>query len=246
VLTLASISFAVAGREILHNISLAIPAGQIVTLIGPNGAGKTSLVKIAMGLQKPTSGQVHLKPGTTIGYMPQRLQMEATIPLRVNRFLGLAPGSTSEKIRIALEEVGAAHAVNSPVAGLSGGELQRVLLARALLREPGLLVLDEPTQGVDLKGQAELYSLITRIRDRHHCSVLMVSHDLHLVMSSTDEVICLNQHVCCHGHPEQVGNDPVYLEMFGRKGAEAMALYTHHHNHHHDIAGEIVRDPKGS
>lgn len=246
VLALEAVSFAVAGREILHNISLEIAPGQIVTLIGPNGAGKTSLIKIAMGLQKPTRGLVRLLPGTRIGYMPQRLQMEATIPLRVHRFLGLAPGADAAQIRNALDEVGAAHVINSPVAGLSGGELQRVLLARALLREPGLLVLDEPTQGVDLKGQAELYNLITKIRDRHHCSVLMVSHDLHLVMSSTDEVICLNQHVCCHGHPEQVGNDPVYLEMFGRKGAEAMALYTHHHNHHHDIAGEIVKDPKGS
>jgi zinc transport system ATP-binding protein len=246
VLTLASVSFAVDGREILHNISLEIDAGQIVTLIGPNGAGKTSLIKIAMGLQKPTSGTVHLKPDTRIGYMPQRLHMEPTIPLRVNRFLGLAPGANAGNIRQTLDEVGASHVIDSAVASLSGGELQRVLLARALLRKPGLLVLDEPTQGVDLKGQAELYSLITRIRDRHHCSVLMVSHDLHLVMSSTDEVICLNQHVCCHGHPEQVSNDPVYLEMFGRKGAEAMALYTHHHNHHHDLAGEIVREPKGN
>ena len=246
VLTLRSVGFSASGREILHNISLSIAPGQIVTLIGPNGAGKTTLIKIAMGLLKPDSGNVQLQPGTRIGYMPQRLQMEATIPLRVDRFLGLAPGTDRASISGALKEVGASHVLNSNVASLSGGELQRVLLARALLRNPGLLVLDEPTQGVDLKGQAELYNLITRIRDRHHCSVLMVSHDLHLVMSSTDEVICLNQHVCCHGHPEQVGNDPIYLEMFGRKGVEAMALYTHHHNHHHDLTGDIVRDPKGS
>jgi zinc transport system ATP-binding protein len=125
---------------------------------------------------------------------------------------------------------------------LSGGELQRVLLARALLQNPRLLVLDEPAQGVDLKGQAELYRLIMEIRDKHQCGVLMVSHDLHLVMAATDEVICLNQHVCCHGHPEKVSNDPAYLELFGKRDAETMAFYTHYHTHHHGLAGEVIPD----
>src|SRR5690606_13653059 len=132
--------------------------------------------------------------------------------------------------------------LHSRLSTLSGGELQRVLLARALLLRPHLLVLDEPTQGVDLKGQADLYRLLTPIRDRHGCGVLMVSHELHLGMSSTDEVICLNQHVCCHGRPEQVSNGPAYLELFGHRGVEAMAVYTHHHNHHHDLTGEVVTE----
>ena len=229
-------------RPILQNVSLTINPGQIVTLIGPNGAGKTTLVKIAMGLLAPTTGTVTLMPGLRIGYMPQRLQVEATMPMLVDRFLKLAPGVKPEALPGVLAEVGASHVIKARLSELSGGELQRVLLARALLREPQLLVLDEPTQGVDLKGQAELYQLITTIRDRHACSVLMVSHDLHLVMSSTDEVICLNQHVCCHGHPEHVSNDPAYLELFGKRGAEAMAVYTHHHNHHHDLTGDIVKE----
>ena len=231
-----------SSRPILQNVSLAINPGQIVTLIGPNGAGKTTLVKIAMGLLAPSSGTVTRLPELRIGYMPQRLQVEATMPMLVERFLKLAPQVDASQLPTVLAEVGASHVLKSRLGELSGGELQRVLLARALLRKPQLLVLDEPTQGVDLKGQAELYQLITTIRDRHDCSVLMVSHDLHLVMSSTDEVICLNQHVCCHGHPEHVSNDPAYLELFGKRGVEAMAVYTHHHNHHHDLTGDIVKE----
>jgi zinc transport system ATP-binding protein len=223
-------------------VLLQIAERQIVTLIGPNGAGKTTLVKIALGLLPASQGIVTRKPDLRIGYMPQRLRLETTMPMSVQRFLQLVPGARSEAISTALGEVGADNLLRASLHGLSGGEMQRILLARALLLQPELLVLDEPTQGVDLKGQAELYRLITRIRDRHHCGVLMVSHDLHLVMSATDEVICLNQHVCCHGHPEQVSNDPIYLEMFGKQGAEAMAVYTHHHNHRHDLGGEVIKD----
>jgi zinc transport system ATP-binding protein len=243
-LQLRGIGFAPGGREILRDVSLELRGGQILTVIGPNGAGKTTLIKIAMGLVPPDAGVVHRAPGLRIGYMPQRLQVEATLPMQVERFLRLGAKVAPERLREALREVGAGQVIHSRLSTLSGGELQRVLLARALLHDPQLLVLDEPTQGVDLKGQAELYRLITRIRDRHQCSVLMVSHDLHLVMSATDEVICLNQHVCCHGHPEQVSNDPAYLELFGKSGAAAMAVYTHHHNHHHDLAGCVVKDHK--
>jgi zinc transport system ATP-binding protein len=243
-LQLHDVAYEQGARHILHHVSLQIAEDQIVTLIGPNGAGKTTLVKIALGLLPATEGIVTRLPALRIGYMPQRLRLESTMPLTVRRFLQLVPGTDDAAIAAALDEVGAATVLRASLHDLSGGELQRILLARALLRKPQLLVLDEPTQGVDLKGQAELYRLITQIRDRHHCGVLMVSHDLHLVMSATDEVICLNQHVCCHGHPEQVSNDPVYLEMFGRKGAEAMAVYTHHHNHHHDLAGEVIKDPR--
>jgi zinc transport system ATP-binding protein len=162
------------------------------------------------------------------------------MPVSVERFLKLAVNANNNEINNALGEVGADSLRHSQLFSLSGGELQRVLLARALIQEPQLLVLDEPAQGVDVNGQAELYRLISDIRNRHQCGILLVSHDLHLVMSATDEVICLNQHVCCHGHPEQVSNDPAYLELFGKKDAETLAVYTHHHNHSHDLSGDIV------
>ncbi|MDG2176587.1 MAG: zinc ABC transporter ATP-binding protein ZnuC [Gammaproteobacteria bacterium] len=235
-----NISLEIDQRQILNNISLQINAEQIVTLIGPNGAGKTSLVKIALGLIKPTTGSVETKKGLRIGYMPQRLHIDQSMPVSVERFLKLAVNANNSEINNALGEVGADSLHHSQLFSLSGGELQRVLLARALIQEPQLLVLDEPAQGVDVNGQAELYRLISDIRNRHQCGILLVSHDLHLVMSATDEVICLNQHVCCHGHPEQVSNDPAYLELFGKKDAETLAVYTHHHNHSHDLAGGIV------
>ena len=227
-------------RQVLQNISLTLNTRQIVTLIGPNGAGKTSLVKIVLGLVPPTSGKIERLEGIRIGYMPQRLQVDQSMPVSVSRFLSLGANARADRIDDALEEVGASVLKDSQLFALSGGELQRVLLARALIQEPQLLVLDEPAQGVDVNGQAELYRLIADIRDRHGCGILLVSHDLHLVMSATDEVICLNQHVCCHGHPEQVRHDPAYLELFGKKDAETLAVYTHHHNHSHDLAGDVV------
>jgi len=236
------ISLQIEQRQVLQNIDLQIDPQQIVTLIGPNGAGKTSLVKIVLGLDKPTTGSVERKPGLSIGYMPQRLHIDQTMPVSVEKFLFLAVNGRRGEIDRALGEVGADALKHSQLHSLSGGELQRVLLARALIQNPQLLVLDEPAQGVDVNGQAELYRLITDIRDRHECGILLVSHDLHLVMSATDEVVCLNQHVCCHGHPETVSNDPAYLELFGRKDAETLAVYTHHHNHSHDLAGEVIKD----
>jgi zinc transport system ATP-binding protein len=235
-----NISLEIDQRQILNNISLQINAEQIVTLIGPNGAGKTSLVKIALGLIKPTTGSVKTKKGLRIGYMPQRLHIDQSMPVSVERFLKMAVNANNNEISNVLGEVGADSLRHSQLFSLSGGELQRVLLARTLIQEPQLLVLDEPAQGVDVNGQAELYRLISDIRNRHQCGILLVSHDLHLVMSATDEVICLNQHVCCHGHPEQVSNDPAYLELFGKKDAETLAVYTHHHNHSHDLSGDIV------
>ena len=229
-------------RQVLQNISLTLNTRQIVTLIGPNGAGKTSLVKIVLGLVPPTSGEIERLEGIRIGYMPQRLQVDQSMPVSVSRFLSLGANARADRIDDALKEVGASVLKDSQLFALSGGELQRVLLARALIQEPQLLVLDEPAQGVDVNGQAELYRLIADIRDRHGCGILLVSHDLHLVMSATDEVICLNQHVCCHGHPEQVSNDPAYLELFGKKQAESLAVYAHHHNHSHALDGEVLDD----
>jgi zinc transport system ATP-binding protein len=232
------------GRQILHDINLQIDENQIVTLIGPNGAGKTTLVKIVLGLLAPSEGHVGLRNNLRIGYMPQRLHVDNSMPISVQKFLQLAVRARVELIEKVLEEVKASHLLHSQIHSLSGGELQRVLLARSLIQDPELLVLDEPVQGVDINGQAELYALIASIRDRHQCGILMVSHDLHLVMSATDEVICLNQHVCCHGHPEQVSNDPAYLELFGKKQAESLAVYAHHHNHSHALDGEVVNGEK--
>lgn len=188
-----------ASQNVLEGAQLQVHRGEIVTLIGPNGAGKTTLVRAVLGLLKPDRGQVWRKPKLRVGYMPQKLHVDATLPLSVLRFLRLVPGVDRARALAALDEVGAEHVIDSPLQKISGGEMQRVLLARALLREPELLVLDEPVQGVDVAGQAELYRLIGVLRDRYGCGVLMVSHDLHLVMSATDQVVCLNRHVCCSG-----------------------------------------------
>jgi zinc transport system ATP-binding protein len=218
----------------LHDVSLAVLPGEIVTVIGPNGAGKTTLLRVVLGLQRPDAGRVHRRSGLRVGYVPQRFAIDESLPLTVRRFLALVPAAEPQ-IAAALGEVGAAHTLALPVQTLSGGELQRVLLARALLRRPELLVLDEPAQGVDITGQAELFALIRRIRDSTGCGVLLVSHDLHLVMAATDRVICLNHHVCCSGHPEAVSRDPAYRALFGA-AIDGFALYAHRHDHHHDAA----------
>ena len=229
------------GRAVaLDDVSLAVRPGEIVTVIGPNGAGKTTLLRVALGLQRPDAGRLHRRAGLRFGYVPQRLAIDETLPLTVRRFLALSP-RVPRDLAAALAEVGAAYTLDLPVQTLSGGELQRVLLARALLHMPDLLVLDEPVQGVDIKGQAELFALICRVRDKRGCGVLLVSHDLHLVMAATDRVVCLNHHVCCSGHPEAVSRDPAYRELFGA-AIDGFALYAHRHDHSHDLAtGEAER-----
>lgn len=229
-------------NHVLQNIDMALHRGCITTLIGPNGAGKTTLVKVVLGLTKASTGNVWREKGLRIGYMPQKLHIDQTFPLTVQRFLKTAQCKDPKRMLSALQDVGAERLFGESIHNLSGGEMQRVLLARALLREPSLLVLDEPVQGVDISGQLELYALIARIRDQRNCGVLMISHDLHLVMSSTDHVICMNHHICCSGHPEHVSNDPSFVELFGAGGAEQLALYNHHHNHRHDAHGDVVHD----
>lgn len=223
-------------NNVLSDIDLTVNKGQIITLIGPNGAGKTTLVKLVLGLIEPDKGKVIRHPNLRIGYMPQKLHIDPTLPITLGRFLTLSEPDTQMCLN-ALKEVGIEKHMNSPLQSLSGGEMQRALLARAILRKPNFLVLDEPVQGVDVAGQEALYKLITQLRDRLPCSILMVSHDLHLVMSTTDEVVCINQHVCCHGRPEQVSSNPAFIELFGTK----TAIYTHHHNHQHDLHGEVVQ-----
>ncbi|MCB1661326.1 MAG: zinc ABC transporter ATP-binding protein ZnuC [Pseudomonadales bacterium] len=239
-ISLDEVSIKIGGDLIIDKVSLAITAGEIITLIGPNGAGKSTLIRAILGLIKITSGRISKAPDLRIGYMPQRLQMDRTIPLNVQGFLNVWRSAHSIDTLTALQQVSAQHLIARPMQSISGGELQRVLLARALLRNPQLLVLDEPVQGVDLQGQTELYQLIKKIRTQYRCAVLMVSHDLHLVMSSTDQVICMNHHICCSGHPERVSNDPAYRELFGIEAVKSIALYAHHHDHSHDDSGNIV------
>ena len=238
-ITAANVGVSFSGRAVLQGINLEVKPNKVVSLIGPNGAGKTTLVRVLLGLVAATQGSVISQPGLSVGYMPQRISLHPTLPLTVLRFLSLSKVGTEAAIRAALELLKIEHLREQQIATVSGGELQRILLARALLGNPKLLILDEPAQGVDLAGQAELYQLIGQIRDQNGCGVLMISHDLHLVMSATDEVVCLNHHVCCHGKPEQVSNDPAFLELFGASVSDGLAVYTHHHNHEHDISGHI-------
>lgn len=226
------------GQKILDDISLTIQRGEIVTIIGPNGAGKSSLVKVIACLYMPTSGSVWIKDGITLGYVPQNLSMNPSMPLKVSRFLSLS-GSPKAAYRSALDSVNASHLWSKQMTALSGGEMQRVLLARAISRSPDLLLLDEPLQGVDLLGQTELYKMISNIKNVLNCAVLMVSHDLHLVMAETDQVICLNHHICCEGKPESVSKHPEFLNLFGDNKTKGIAVYTHHHDHHHNLEGAI-------
>ena len=228
-------------RTVLDDVGLTVAEREIVTVIGPNGAGKSTLLRILLGLTAPDRGERWLRPGIAIGYMPQRLPVDSSLPLSVRRFLRLGRPQVSttwgdDRLRAALDEVGAAEVLDTAIQSISGGEFQRVLLARALLRDPALLVLDEPVQGVDVAGQEDLFRLILAIRDRRGCGVLMVSHDLHLVMAATDTVVCLNHHVCCTGRPEAVRIDPAYLALFGAARGGELAVYTHHHDHVHDAA----------
>ncbi|MEN8177704.1 MAG: zinc ABC transporter ATP-binding protein ZnuC [Pseudomonadota bacterium] len=244
-ITASGIGVELNGRQVLKQVDLTVGPREIVTLIGPNGAGKTTLVRVILGLLQPNSGRVTRQKGLRIGYMPQRIALSSNLPLTVTRFLILAcAGKKNPRLQSVVSELEISHLLNNQMCTLSGGETQRVLLARALLRDPDLLVLDEPVQGVDVTGQAELYSLISHIRDRHDCSVLMISHDLHLVMAATDRVLCLNQHVCCSGHPDTVSQHPAYLELFGTPASAKLAIYTHHHNHTHDIHGNVIRSSK--
>ena len=240
------------GRPILKDISFDLYQGQILTLVGPNGAGKTTLLRALLGLLPVSAGKVWLRPGLRIGFMPQKIQIDPTLPLSVLRFMRLRQKYPQERIAAALARVGAPHVLHAPVQSISGGEMQRMLLARALLAEPDLLVLDEPVQGVDVHGQAELYHLLTQVRDERGCAILLVSHDLHLVMASTDRVVCLNHHLCCTGTPENVVQNDEFIALFGPEIGAQLAVYrhekAHEHSHGHfcanpDCDGRHLHDP---
>ena len=227
-------------RSVLEAVDLTVRAGEIVTLVGLNGAGKSTLLRVLLGITRPNRGEVVRKPGLRIGYSPQHVHRDPILPMTVRRFLTLGAPASRERLEGLLVEVGAGAILEHPLAEISGGELHRVLLARALLREPGLLVLDEPLAGVDITSQSELYRLIATIRDRYGCGVLLVSHDLHLVMAATDTVVCLNRHVCCTGHPRAITRHPEFISLFGPHVAGGLAVYPHSHDHRHDALGEPV------
>jgi zinc transport system ATP-binding protein len=227
-------------RTALDSVSLTLSPGEVVTVVGLNGAGKTTLARVVLGLQAPTAGTLWRRPGLRVGYVPQHLNRDPALPLSTRRFVELGGPAARRRLEEVAAEVGLQEALDAPLADISGGELRRAMLARALARGPHLLVLDEPMSGVDVTGQAELYELIADIRRRRGCGVLLVSHDLHLVMRATDHVLCLNGHVCCTGHPERVTSDPGFIELFGEDVARTMGVYVHHHDHRHAPDGSVV------
>lgn len=231
------LSLSRGGRALISRVDLDVHAGEIVTLIGPNGAGKTTLVKLILGILKPDSGVLLRPAATRAGYVPQNFVPDASIPMTAGGFLGLGNRISPRDISVALAEAGVARTFERQIATLSGGEMQRVLIARALLRDPNLLVLDEPASGVDYAGEADLYDLIGRLRESRRLGVLLVSHDLHVVMAKSDRVLCLNGHVCCSGRPESVAQHAEYVRLFGPEAARSLAVYHHHHDHRHDVSG---------
>lgn len=227
------------GRRILDSVTLDIHAREIVTIIGPNGAGKTTLARLLLGVIPAAAGRVHRLPGLTLGYVPQRFRIEPTIPLTVERFMTLGVRATRQIIADRLRETGGEHLAQAQLTHLSGGEFQRVLLARALMGNPQLLVLDEPVQAVDYTGAAQLYDLIDTIRRQRGCGILLISHDLHVVLGASDRVICLNRHICCEGVPTAVAQHPEYVRLFGQAASESFGLYRHRHDHTHDLSGDV-------
>ena len=231
------------GKWLVKGVNLNITKGKIVTLIGPNGSGKTTTAKIALGLYKNIKGTVE-RLTNKISYVPQKVSIDWTLPVRVIDFMVLTQDLRDQEINDALNLTGVEHLKNNNLRELSGGEFQRVLLARAIAKKPDLLVLDEPVQGVDFTGEVELYALIKKISETLQCGILLISHDLHVVMSATDYVVCLNGHVCCSGTPLAVAQNKEYKELFGEKSSQLLSLYEHEHDHVHDSDGNIVKEAK--
>ena len=234
-----------AGRWLVRNVDLKVGRGEIVTLIGPNGSGKSTTAKMALGVLRSDEGKVKRQLGLRVGYVPQKVSVDWTLPLTVERFMHLTGRIAKTEMEAAMERTAISHLRKSEVRVLSGGEFQRTMLARAIARKPDLLVLDEPVQGVDYSGEIALYELIGQIRSELNCGILMISHDLHVVMAATDQVVCLNGHVCCQGAPTTVAASPEYRQLFGAHGASAIAVYEHHHDHTHLPDGR-VRHADGS
>ncbi len=233
-------SFYKNNKWLVKGVSLEVKQGEIVTLIGPNGSGKSTTAKIALGIYKQIEGNVK-RSTNNIGYVPQKISIDWTLPIRVIDFMSLTKDPTYEQINDALNLTGVEHLKDKNLGNLSGGEFQRVLIARAIVNQPDLLVLDEPVQGVDFKGEIALYELIKKISEELNCGILLISHDLHVVMSATDYVVCLNGHVCCSGTPQAVAKNDEYQELFGDRASTILSLYEHKHDHTHSPDGTIKR-----
>ena len=231
---LKNLSVAYGSSEVLRDISLTVNQGEILTIVGPNGSGKTTLFRALIGSVNPSSGSITRKKNLKIGYVPQRLHIGTTLPITVERFLRIQKNSSLISCQQALEKAGIQDLAQNQVSDLSGGQFQRVMLASALLTQPNLLLLDEATQGLDQLGSADFYRQIEKVRTETSCAVVMISHELHVVMSASDRVICLNGHICCEGTPELVTSDPEYRALFGIGTDGQLALYRHHHDHVHD------------
>ena len=227
------------GKWLVRGVSLTISKKEIVTLIGPNGSGKTTTAKMILGVTEPSEGEVKKTPNLVTSYVPQKIDIDWTLPLKVAHFMQLTAKLSAEAVRAALATTDVEHLLMSDMRSLSGGEFQRVLIARALSRKPDLLVLDEPVQGVDFTGETALYDLINRLRDELECGILLISHDLHVVMAATDKVICLNGHVCCSGTPGAVAESDEYKALFGSTASAALAVYKHKHDHTHHADGSL-------
>ncbi|MCL4108009.1 UNVERIFIED_CONTAM: hypothetical protein GTU68_017037 [Idotea baltica] len=228
-----NLSVQIGKRAVLKNINLSINSQEIVTVLGPNGSGKTTLFKTLIGALQPSSGVFKKKPDLRIGYVPQKLHIDETLPITVKRFMNLPGGNSAKSVASALEHAGVPELDKQQIMGLSGGQFQRVLLARALLGNPDLLLLDEATQGLDHRGSVDFYRQIASVRKNLGCAIMMISHDLHVVMRQTDRVICLNGHICCQGEPETVSDSPEYHALFGLDKDSEAALYLHHGHHSH-------------
>ncbi|MDC3162091.1 metal ABC transporter ATP-binding protein [Candidatus Pelagibacter sp.] len=228
-------------KWLVKGVSLVVEKGKIITLIGPNGSGKSTTAKIALGLHKNIEGEVQ-KLTDKIGYVPQKISIDWTLPLRVKDFMLLTDDLNDKLIDEALTLTGVDHLKNKNLGNLSGGEFQRVLLARAISKKPELLVLDEPVQGVDFTGEIALYELIKKISENLNCGILLISHDLHTVMSATDHVVCLNGHVCCSGSPLDVAKNKEYKALFGEQASQTLSIYEHKHDHVHSSDGEIKKN----
>ena len=233
--------FRIKDKWLVKGVSLQIEKGQIVTLIGPNGSGKSTTAKIALGIYKKIDGEVE-KYTNKVGYVPQKISIDWTLPLRVKDFMVLTESLKDEDINEALSITGVIQLKNKNLGDLSGGEFQRVLIARAISKKPDLLVLDEPVQGVDFTGEIALYKLIKKITDELNCGILLISHDLHTVMSATDHVVCLNGHVCCSGSPMDVAKNNEYKALFGEQASQILSRYEHRHDHIHTSEGEIKKN----
>ena len=237
-LKVENVGISVNGKSLVRGVSLEVKQGEIVTLIGPNGSGKSTTAKIALGIYKKIDGKVKTYTNK-IGYVPQKISIDWTLPIRVLDFMTLTEELTQDEINTALNLTGVEHLKDKNLSNLSGGEFQRVLIARAISKQPELLVLDEPVQGVDFKGEIALYKLIKEISEKMKCGILLISHDLHVVMSATDFVVCLNGHVCCSGTPHVVAQDDKYKKLFGDRASNILSLYEHKHDHTHSQDGTI-------